>query len=125
MVFISVLVILGAPLFSYVTVIYNSDLFWNHTWKSAQWLALYTKITEVNSSILIYRLCREVFTPLFTPLFSPEEWSESFTKQPVDKYISINFCNLCVIVMYNYISCFMKYTESKSFYKSNKPQWIM
>ena len=35
---------------------YNSDLFWNHTWQSAQWRALCTEITEVNLSAVVYRL---------------------------------------------------------------------
>ena len=39
--------ILGEP--------YNSDLFWNHKWKSAQRRVLCTKITEVNLSAIVYR----------------------------------------------------------------------
>ena len=34
--------------------IYNSNLFWNHRWYSAQWKALCTKITEVNLSYNSY-----------------------------------------------------------------------
>ena len=43
---------------------YNSDLYWNHTWWSAQWRALRTKITEVNLSLFIYRLFHEDFSPI-------------------------------------------------------------
>ena len=31
-------------------------------------------------------------------LISPDEWSENFTKQPVDKYRKISFCNLCAYI---------------------------
>ena len=52
----------------------------------SQELYMCTKISEVNLSIYVYRLFREAFTPLFRTEESPEEWSESFTKQPLDKY---------------------------------------
>ena len=51
------------------------------------------KIAEGNLSIFVYRLFREVFTPLIR---SSDERSENFMKQPVDKYRKISFCNLCV-----------------------------
>ena len=35
---------------------YNSDLFWNHTWQSAQWRALCTEFIEVNLSAFVCRL---------------------------------------------------------------------
>ena len=34
-------------------------MFQNHTWESAQWRALCTKISEVNLSAFIYRLFHE------------------------------------------------------------------
>ena len=34
--------------YNYIMSSYNSNVFWNHTGKSAQWRALCTKITEVN-----------------------------------------------------------------------------
>ena len=63
-----------------------------------------SKITEANLSIFVYRLFREVFTPLIRTFFlstgcfmkfslrssglpdeCPDERSENFMKQPVDK----------------------------------------
>ena len=44
-------------------MLYNSDVFWNHTWKSAQWGALYTEIVEVNLFAFVYRLFHEDFSP--------------------------------------------------------------
>ena len=38
---------------------YDSDLFWNHKWQSAQWRALCTNITELNLSAFAYRLFHE------------------------------------------------------------------
>ena len=45
-------------------LVYNLDLFWHHTWKSAQWGALYTEILEGNLFPLAYRLFHEDFSPL-------------------------------------------------------------
>ena len=43
--------------------LHNSDLFWNHTWWSAQWGALYTEILEVNLFAFAYRMFHEDFSP--------------------------------------------------------------
>ena len=45
-------------------ITYNSDIFWNNTWLSAQWRALCTKVTEVNLSVFVYRLFHEDFSPI-------------------------------------------------------------
>ena len=46
-----------------------------------------TKFTEANLSIFVYRLF---------PIICPDKRSENSSKQPVDKYRKISFCNLCV-----------------------------
>ena len=48
--------------YSHKDISYNSNVFLNHTWWSAQRRALCTKISEVNVSALIYRLFHEVFS---------------------------------------------------------------
>ena len=47
-----------------VLPMYNSDIFWNHTWQGAQWRACFMKN---------YKICSE-------------DWREIFMKQPVNKY---------------------------------------
>ena len=55
-----------------------------------------TRITEVNLSIFVIRLFREVFI-LFIRTQSPHERSENFSKQLVDKFRKINFSkSLCI-----------------------------
>ena len=49
----------------------------------------YTKITEANLSIFVYRL-------FCVHSSHPDERSETPKKQPVDKYRKISFCNFCV-----------------------------
>ena len=70
---------------------YNSDLFWNHTWKSAQWRALCTKITDVNLSVFVYRLFHEDLSPIIEQMldleFVPIEWN---LHETVCKQIQIN-----------------------------------
>ena len=43
---------------------YNSDLFWNHTWSSAQRRALCTEIIEVNLPAFVCRLFHEDFSSI-------------------------------------------------------------
>ena len=43
---------------------YTLQLFWNHTWQSAKWRALCTKISAVSLSAFMYRLFHEdTFSP--------------------------------------------------------------
>ena len=43
---------------------YNSNVFWNHTWWSAQQRALCIEISKVNLSAFIYRLFHEDFSAI-------------------------------------------------------------
>ena len=40
---------------------YNLHLFWNHTWYSVKWGALYTEILDVNLFAFAFRLFHEDF----------------------------------------------------------------
>ena len=51
-------------LYFVIVVVYNQDLFLNHTFYSAQWEALYTEILEVNLFAFAYRLFPEDFSSL-------------------------------------------------------------
>ena len=42
--------------------IYNSNVFWNHTWLIAQWRTLCTKFTEVILYAFVYRLFHSDFS---------------------------------------------------------------
>ena len=44
--------------------LYNSDLFWNHSWLSVQWGAIFTEISEVNLFVFVDRLFHEEFSLL-------------------------------------------------------------